>query len=404
MKRKRPKTGQHKAVKLALKSILRPQYRDAFVQQVEDWCLSATAITVLASLFFLQRCNEAYDNEHHEYFLANGFDIIKECFNSVLNSKKHLLPIGFRHLIHIAVPNFEWPDLGGMGNAFNAMVDLYKTNVKNNIRKHSYNRIKKFFTLKRFELNANGHNISDIDVKNATKSIMFQGIVATPNVDRLLQEAPMIGIPMGVRFVDFVHNHWFNTIPIFINIQRQIFDFHERFELLNDQWRAFYRDRIHNPMPRIAQPPKIKNFRVIPLHDFKMKHIRIDVHLFYFMACKLGALKLAKGFFGKAKNISKDEYHRHEFDYWNVIFDMNKITKVGNGKDFDYAIITDSVAVSLIFMKPDRPAIQQSDEEIRRMYNNGEFTFVLGMDPGVRTWNATVRKHIASGVEVCMTQ
>lgn len=26
--------------------------------------------------------------------------------------------------------------------------------------------------------------------------------------------------------------------------------------------------------------------------------------------------------------------------------------------------------------------------------------FVLGLDPGVRTWNVTVRKHIASGVEV----
>lgn len=69
-------------------------------------------------------------------------------------------------------------------------------------------------------------------------------------------------------------------------------------------------------------------------------------------------------------------------------------------QEFDFAIVTDSVSVSLCFVKPEQQCQPLSNDEIKTMYENHQFTFVLGIDPGVRTWNATVRKHILSGVEV----
>lgn len=175
--------------------------------------------------------------------------------------------------------------------------------------------------------------------------------------------------------------------------------------MLNDLWRRHYRDPANNPMPRIPRPPKIRNFRAIPVHNFHTKNIRIDLHLFYQIACKLGALKLAKGKRTKLIDISKDVYDANDANlrfYWDRVFDMDKIDRVGKQKTFDFAIVTDGVAVSLCFVKPEREPISYSDDEIRQMYENMQFTFVLGMDPGVRTWNATVRKHIQSGVEVCI--
>ncbi|XP_055302910.1 uncharacterized protein LOC129568699 [Sitodiplosis mosellana] len=403
MKRKRAQNGRPRSVKLSLNSVLRDQYRANFVAQVTNWCHTATVITVLASLLFLFENNRAFDEDNHDFFRGNGYELIKDCFNNILNENRHKLPLAFRQIIEAAVPNFRWPQREGMGNAFNQLIDQYTTNVKNNIKTWCYTRIKTFFVLQRYELNLLGHNISDIDVKNATKSVMFNNIVPSANVVRLLEQARMIGIPVGTKLCDLVRGSWFQTIPIFITIQRLVFNHHERYELLNDLWRRYYRDRLHNAMPSIARPPKIKNFRVIPIHDFKMKHIRIDIHLFYQMACKLGAIKLAKGLFGQPVNISKKVYDSNPFVSWDTIFNMDKIQKVGNRKTFDYTIVTDSVAVSLCFLKPECPSHEYSHEQINDMYENGVFRFVLGMDPGVRTWNATVRKHIASGVEENIT-
>lgn len=401
-KRKRAKIdgGKSKAIKLSLNSVLREQFRADFVAKVDEWCRVATVISALASLLFLYRTNKSFDDDEHQFFRGNGYDVIKNCFNFVLNGKQHRLPLRFRQIVQQAIINFQWPTKGGLGNAFNYIVSQYTTNVKNNIKIWSYSRVHTFFKLHRYQLNLLGHNITEIDAKNATKSVMFNNIEPTENVDRLLDQATMIGIPVGERLCDIVRKNWFQAIPIFMNIQRQVFEHHQHYELLNDLWRRYHRDPVHNPKPTIARPPELRNFHVIPTHDFKMKHIRIDTHMFFKFACTLGALKLAKGKRKKLINIEKSWFDKNEWYCWDQVFDMNKISKIGKAKEFDYAIVTDSVACSLCYMQPERAPADFSNEQIDDMYENGEFEFVLGMDPGVRTWNATVRKHIQSGVEV----
>lgn len=401
MNRQREKNGRPKAVKLSLRSILREEYRDDFVSHCNLWCHEATTISVLSSLLFLFKSNTAFDEDNQIFFNANGNVIIRECFVSVLHGETHKLPFAFRRIVEETVPNFQWPARHGMQNAFNYLIDQYTTNVKNNIKVWSYSRIRTFFKLQQYELNLFGHNITDIDVKNATKTVMFNNITPTENVNRLLQQAQMIGIPIGQKLCDLVRSNWFQMIPIFINIQRQVSVHHARFALLNDLYRRHYRDPTHNPMPTVKRPPKIRNFNVIPIHNYHLKHIRIDSHTFYQLACKLGALKLAKGKRAQAKNIGKKDYDNNLSYCWNQVFNMDKINQIGKSKKtFDFAIVTDSVSVSLCYLRDECPSYQYTNEQINTMYENNQFHFVLGMDPGVRTWNATVRKHILSGVEV----
>lgn len=401
MNRQRAQNGPPRAIKLSLHSILREEFRNDFVAHVNLWCHEATAISVLRSLLFLFITNKAFDDDDQDFFHGNGNEIIKGCFESVLRGKIDALPLAFRQIVEETIPNFQWPERQGMQNAFNYLIDQYTVNVKNNIKTWSYSRVKTFFKLQMHDLNLMGHEITDIDVKNATKSVMFNNITPSENVNRLLHQARMIGIPVGQRLCDLVRSHWLQMMPIFINIQRQIFQHHQRFELLNDLYRRHYRDPTHNPLPTVKRPPKIRNFNVIPIHDYKLKHIRIDTHCFYTLACKLGALKLTKGKRGQPVNIGKKDFNANLRYCWNQIFDMDKIEKMGKSKKtFDFAIVTDSVAASVCYMRDVCQSQQYTDEQINTMYGNNQFHFAHGMDPGVRTWNATVRKHILSGVEV----
>ncbi|XP_031618447.1 uncharacterized protein LOC116337743 isoform X2 [Contarinia nasturtii] len=422
MRRKRAKNGRSTSLKMTLNQVLREEYRAPFIDQVTYWCLSATMITTLASLLFLFKANKAFDDENVRFFKGESDEytndefnkyvngVIGECFTSVLQENYHKLPLAFRRTVEQACPDFlcpeNWPAREGMGNAFNHLITQYITNVKNNIRVWAFSRIKKFFTLRRYELNLNrqGNLITELDVKRATKIVMFQSRVErNANIDLLLNEAAGIGLPINVHFQNLIRDRWFQSIPIFINIQRQIFDFHAKYEMLKQRWFQYRRDPNNNVMPTTPLPPKIKNFLVVPIHDFDMKHIRIDIHLFYLIARKFGALKLAKGKRGQPINIEKTEYDSNPAIYWDLIFDLPKISKLGNGKEFDFAVATDSVAVSLCFVKPERNTPELDNNTIKEKYNNFEFDYVLGIDPGVRTWNATVRKHVRSGNEENIT-
>lgn len=402
MNRKRPKNGQSRAQKLSLNSILKEDFREAFTGRVASWCETATIISVLASLLFLYKNNKAFDDGDQRFFEGNGDQVISDCFNSILNANKHRLPFEFRQWVESTVPNFQWPALDALHNAFNYIVTQYTTNVKNNLKIWCYSRIKTFFKLRRHQMNLMDDqlNITDIDVTNATKAVLFNNVIPTENVNMLLHQARMIGIPVGQKLCDVVRYRWFETIPIFLNIQRAVFEYHEHYSILNELWRKYHQDPVNNRKPTVPRPPKINNFRVIPVHDFKMKHIRIDISQFFKMVKPMGVMKGGVGVRGFKIDIHESDYKKDPSTYWDRVFDMKKIVRIGGKKEFDFGIVTDSVDVSLCYVKPERETIEYTDGDINFMYERGDFVFVLGMDPGVRTWNATVRKHIQSGVEV----
>lgn len=77
MKRKRAKIGKFRVIKLSLNSVLKDEYRENFVTVVENWCHTATIISVLASLLFLYKNNKAFDDNDENFFRGNGYATIK---------------------------------------------------------------------------------------------------------------------------------------------------------------------------------------------------------------------------------------------------------------------------------------------------------------------------------------
>lgn len=403
---------REKSQKCGLRSVLRPEFRERFSKQVYDWCHSATQIVVLGSLLVLYEVNKACDDANEEFFQRDdtvGCKFINYCFGLVLRDYCVHSPLEFREIVVRANPEMNyvdnWPALAALGNAFNTLKDLYITNVKNNLNTWCFTRMRQFFRMKQYEWNEGLPEglprISDLDVRNATKELVLGTAVQnrTDFVDLLLEQAHMIGVPPEQIFKDFVRENWFRSIPIFINIQRQITAFHQQHADLNEKWRKHRQNPTKYAKPNIKQPPKIKNFITIPVHCFKMKHIRIDTHLYYQIARKFGVLKLEKGKRGLI-NISKDQFDRDPDRYWDLIFDMQKIKKIGRKKIFDHAIVTDSMSASLQFLEKQRDTEEKSDEDVAKAWEEGEFEFGLGMDTGVRTWNAIDRLHFKTLSEV----
>lgn len=404
------------AIKMTLKQSLRPAFREPFTQLMEKYCKIATTISFLASMLILYKANDAYDRNDDEFFAQRGEDVVRNCFLSVLGDYSHNLPLVFRSMFARHHPNFMWPMREGMGNAFNALYEQYITNAKNNLKVHYVSRMRAFLRMRCFEFN-HGHLrtrkppdidiFDEVDIKNAIKYLVNQHNWTRGEVNRmqkmrfLLAEVERIGGPSNYNLKEFVTIHWFASLKMWMKIQRYVTNFHTTYSYLINRWGRYHQNPLTNMQPIVPRPPKIRNFNAIPVHNYHLKHIRVDVSLFYEIACKLGALKKGMGKNGRKVNIPRDWYNANPANFWGYVFDMPKINRIGGrNKRFDCTIMTDSVSVSLIYVKANRALNQIDLERIRRMYENNEFVYELGVDPGVRTWNATCRRRIATGSEV----
>lgn len=416
---KRKKKDESKAncrystIKMGLRKLLRPKFKEPFLNMVNIMCYAATRISVLASMLMLYHINKAVDDGGpmaDEFFSLNGRTVVENCFKSIIHHTT--LPWGFRNIVARAVARFIWPERDRLYNAFNSMIDMYETNMKTNIAMHSKSHIKKLFRIKQYEMNEmlriqgadNEHLISDIDVKRAVTAVFYHRRFAvnhpirTENVDWLIEEARMFGVPVWEKMCLYVKVNWFASLRWWIKIQREIDEFHMKTDYLCRLWEKHRKNPLNNPAPSRSKPPKIHNFNAVPGHNYHRKHIKIDKWQFYEMARTIGALKHEKG--KRFINISRQSYTGDLETWWDKIFDMKKIKKHGKRqKTFDFQISTDGVAVSLMYTaKPKSEKIFQSPSRIRDIWKT--FVYILGIDPGVRTWNATVRKHMPTGTEV----
>lgn len=87
--------------------------------------------------------------------------------------------------------------------------------------------------------------------------------------------------------------------------------------------------------------------------------------------------------------------------YWSQIFDLDRINRLARSKKrFDYRILSDGVSVSIQYKQKKDAFKPIDDAKLRQMYMNGEFESELGIDPNLKTFNATVRRDIKTGKEV----
>lgn len=316
----------------------------------------------------------------------------------------------FRALVEAA--QIVWPGSEALANSFKYLWEQYRDNVKTNLTTHCEKRLKKFFKMRVFELNdfANSFNYfnnlfgtnqampyyDNVDIINAVNYTYKRRDTTNGDVERqlrlgeLLDELRWVGAPDDCNIRDFVQNNWFESLRMWTEIQRDI-------HLFN----IAYKDR--------RDKPKIRNFAVVPICSFQRRHIRIDTDALYNILCKVKAIpkktgnrKLKDGT-SNFVNIGSNEFRKNPIASWNLFFDVDKMLKLAHNKrEFHGQILTDGVAATILYDTPKVQAEEISDEEVIEMYRAKLFTYELGIDPGYRTWNATVRKNIRTGEEVSL--
>lgn len=347
-----------------------------------DRCLAATRICALASLLFLFKVNDAVDRNREQIFTQDALTAVKDCFLAVTRkniNNQMLMDPAFRDIADEF--QIEWPKRSAMGNSFQYLCEQYEQNLRTNLKRWSYTRIRAFFRMKKYTYNVQGElDITDQDVRNALAAVFVQRDGTRDEHERykmetLLYELQTVGGEVAMDMKVLMRDHWFRSIPMFVRIQRQINEFHHEFseELLPDD------------APR---PPKIKNFIVVPICKFKLKHVKFDTNEIQRMA----NLKEFSSSIDKQGNC------------WDSLFDMTKIREMGRrNKRFHPCFLSDSVSASMMYVKPKREANDQTEKILEDLENN-RIVYELGIDPGMKTWNATVRRTLATNKEVSVNK
>lgn len=364
--------------------------------------------------------NEAVDVgvQGIRFFARNGNETIHNCFKAVLLNNKDDNSLMSPRFREIAQNFITWPINGGFGNAFTYLWEQYRDNVRTNLKTHCERRLRKFFKMRVFELNDDatkynyfndlfGHEdakpyYDDIDIRNAI-DYTYNRKDSTDSVERqlrlgeLLDELRWMGAPDDCDIKSFAENDetWFESMRMWTEIQRDINSFHMAFKDRHDK-------------------PQIKNFVVVPMCSFQRRHIRIDTDTLYEILAKVkddNKNSLLPKKFGvtfkngttNIRNLTKTEFYKNEIGSWSMYFDMEKMLKLRKNKnDFHFQLMSDGVAVSILYDQPKQQSAEISDEDLLQLYRAGVFEYELGIDPGMRTWNATVRRSIRTNEEVIL--
>jgi len=261
-----------------------------------------------------------------------------------------------------------------------------------------------------------GHDEYDeIDVRNTLKYVLQDTDWTGGDDDRvrklehLLQLLEHYGFPAYTENLNIkqdVKDNWFESLWSFALIQRKVEEFlsDPDIELRREEWNFYYEDKKNNAKPLFKQPPKVNNFTVVPLSDYHLKHTRFDHTDCYNLTSSFKALPTHKNpRTGRKNRESKESYKNDKWALWNILFDMDKIDKMGkNWKGFNFQFQTDGVSVSLLFKKKEKPAKYNFPNllMIFLKYMCCYFVFEIGIDPGDKTWLAAVRRNIATKIEV----
>lgn len=316
---------------------------------------------------------------------------------------------------------FQWPSNRAFGNLTQYIRNQYFDNVKTNIRTHCERRLRTFFKMCVYDLNysllqndPNADLFDHIDIRNAVNYTYKRRDTVDGDVERerrlgvLLDCLRMCGAPNDCNIRSFISDsNWFKSLRMWIHIQRAVQQYHLTYAGLYNSWSLFRKHPLYVQRPTfdgttvIPEPPKIANFTVIPMCSFQRRHIRIDTDVLYALLAEKNKVPLKLGERKSWRNVTAKEFGSNMKGSWGLFFDLDKIMKMVNGKKtFDHQIVSDGVSATVCYFKPNQPEPVILNDELLRRYDAGEFWYELGIDPGMRTWNATVRRDYFTGEEV----
>ncbi|XP_031620864.1 uncharacterized protein LOC116339238 [Contarinia nasturtii] len=191
-----------------------------------------------------------------------------------------------------------------------------------------------------------------------------------------------------------VKDHWFESLWLFGQNQRQIASYHSD----ATQWNTIheiFRDNPNFQQSTNNRPRKINTFALVPLCDYHVNCVRLDMRdLYNKLASKLKVVPRFLNTDTNRLNKYPEKYYRdHDRDgLWNLLFDVDKIKQLGKrSKQFHHQSVTNSVSVSVLYTKPERTCNEnvhlQADNLVGKRYVNG-------IDPNEKTWLAIIRRNI----------
>lgn len=423
-------------VKVPLKNILRPNVRAVLTLAIKEKALQATKICHLASLLFLTKVQQAFDSGDVEFFTKTnkqGFNVIKECFDAVVGTAVNGVKMVDYFRVFAQNVNINWPTSGGMGNATKDIVKQYGSNVTTNLKVHRKKRLREYLRVVVYENNQQEH--PDVrfgpDDINHTIAWAIHGNESITDAaidrdakryrrDRLLQiiaSNSWFIIP-HTNITRFTRDHWFQSIQLWISMQRRIEAYNtntgqrndrqfQRAEMRKQQRRTKEKQQLYSQQ-KSNKPPKVKNLAVIPICDIQRMHYPIDSCTLYKLLCQMDLIDKVKT---TRKNSNTGKYERNvNFDYefspnkefhWNKYFYMRKIKWfVRRKKQFRFRILSDGHAVSLQYDVPEKEYKPLDKTEIVRKLEMGEIDGEGGLDPGDKTWIAYVYRDVRTQKEV----
>lgn len=405
-KKKPEETEEEKdilAIKITANTAIRQQYHASVLPWIKKLSIEATKTCELASLLFLNHVRKNHEEQRWEYFEnGDGMHVIEECFFAVLskyvNTSDFMLP-EFKAM-HDEVDGAErmaWPNNFQFGNLMKYFPQQYAQNVKTNLTTHQKKRLAQFFRC--CVINENRNNPMDRfdenDVKNAVSWAIKRYDSTRGNAGRLHKRNHLLALvrnyggPDDDDIARFTRDNWFQSLPMWLDMQWDI-------DLYNN-WQQ-QRQQQQQRRQRGARAPILKNLSVIPICTHMRKAIKIDADVLYRLMCA-------------SKTIPKDENGRqvttgyvckNKEYYFNEIFNMEKINRILKAnKEFHCHVVSDGESASILY-KVSKKVLEKMEEDgiVKKRYYDGSYVYEIGIDPGMKTWLAVVRRDIVTGKEV----
>lgn len=426
-----------RTIKCAFNSILVKEHAEQLQRIFFERSVRMTKISSLASLLLLHRINTAIDEENEHFFEGNGKKLIENVFRAVVTgTDEHArLENNFRITVERSQEHFQWPTKGSikervggritfpdLGNSFGYFHQMYQTNLIRNLTFHCETRLKYFLRMKCYYLNLDGGNFDATDIRNALKAVLKNqdwtdnNALRREKMDILRKEIEDLGFPANCVYLkSYIKINWLRSILIFAVLQREVEEF---IETRVQQWHRFNRNNIR---PNIPKPPTVNNFTVIPLCRFKLKHTRFDHKDMYDVASVMKLLPRTKSTVTNRYSCKPRSYYKtRASELWALFFDMQKINRMDKHNDFHWQMVTDGVAVSVLYHEPVKKNNNNSSAPTTVKSNNNSSTtttvknvelrmteadfltnkYVIGIDPNDKTFLGVVRRDIISGQEV----
>lgn len=380
-------------VKLTLAQILRPAHRDLITSLIEERSLKGTDISYLASTHILHQVNDAYDKKDYAFFQQDANRFIENSFYGVL---RDYTDSQFMHREFAGMHHGNWPNNKNMTNTFKYLYEQHQTNSMNTVRVHREKNVKKFLRIKAYEHNTQVPDEAKITwqhIESALKMSFHNQDNAGDDITRFNRCILMTCIREAGGQDDlrplFYPSSYFRAVPMLIYMSRYV----QEFNLLKAELQQQGED--------VSDAPKIENFKVIPLCNCERKHIRFD-HDGLHALLKQGEIdeKVPAKKKGEKKRMPIEKFIRERAKQWNKYFRLNKIKRLARAHKFHYQILSDGVAVSVMFEKKETSGSAPSFEQIKRLIKDKKIKYKIGLDPGMRTWAAYVRRCIRNGKEV----